>query len=950
MRRLLSSPTFDNAEATRIAGLLHVILLTAVFGLLAYTLLILLLAQSNRERVLIGAALLPLMLIYLHWVHQGHVGRAARFFVLTLWLAVTLWTVFVQGLSNSAYLTYMFIIMVAAFTTSWRFVVLSTGLSLGVVVLVGIIQQQGALPPKPLAVNPLNSWITASIVLIGSVILIYRTISNITTALEEAHQSTQDLRKLNRAYRVLSQSNHILVRATARDSLLNEICRVLVEDGSYPLAWIDLLTGDSTITTLAGGTLDDVAAARDCIRPAESARQIVHPAQNAAYESIISLNLEHEAEHLGTLNVCAADAFDDSEALLLEELARDVAFGITTLEARTRQQEMEQRLAYQAGLLDQINDAIISTDEDRLIQTWNTAAEKRYGLPASEAIGRNLNDVYRTEYPQESREQVYQAIEENGFWQGELQQILPDGRCLHVYISLSTIMDMQGQISGIVSTSTDITERKRIQEALQLSQERLKRFLEASPDGIFICDTDFKMLEINTALLTMEGSTREAVIGRSLLDMAPFLKDSPHIEAFMQVMETGLPYEVTERARSPEAADRLLDIKAIKVGDGLGVILSDVTELRQLEHERERFFALSADMLVVIGLDGSFHRVNPSFEAVLGYSMDELAGMTTLDLMHPDERDEAIVVLGRLTEGEAVIGLEVRFRRKDDEYLWLNWNAVPYLEENEIFAVARDVTEMRQAHQTLLDNERLEAELQKERELNELKNWFMSLVSHEFRTPMTIIQSSAEIIRRYWDKMSDDVRARHLSHIVSQVAQLNALLSDYTLVLHAQAGRLEFQPLPQDVMNFCQQVMDDFSLTANSRHKLSLVCPKTPLTVMIDPRFLGYTLRNLLSNAIKYSPDGGEIRLELSVQDKQLAFQVSDQGIGIPAKALANIFEPYHRADNVGTIHGSGIGLNIVRQCVEAHGGQISVRSQEGLGSTFTVTLPLVASVEVDSV
>ena len=628
---------------------------------------------------------------------------------------------------------------------------------------------------------------------------------------------------------------------------------------------------------------------------------------------------------LGSLNVYTheSDAFKEAERELLEEMALDVGYGIETLRARAQKQDMQERLNLQANLLDQISDVIISTDMGRAIESWNTAAESRYGVATNEALGATLDDIFSTEYPYESREQVYKTIEETGTWEGELVQVLADGRRLNVLMLLSVILDAEGNHKGMVSISRDVTERKRTQAALRVSEDRLRRFLDASPDSIFICDASSDMVEVNTTLLDIVGITREAVIGQNLLDVVPFVKGNHFLDAYRQVMETGVPFEETDIAVDPRFGNRLLSIKAIKVGDGLGVILVDVTELRQLEHERERFFTLSADMLVVLGLDGSFKRVNPAFEMTMGYSMAELEGMTTLDLMHPDERDNAVAILAKLAAGEAVIGLEIRFRRKDSEYLWLNWNAVSYLEENEIFAVARDVTQMREVQKALIQYERLEAELKKEREIGELKNWFMSLVSHEFRTPMTIIQSSSEIIRRYWDRMSDDVREKHLNHIVSQVAQLNAMLADYRLVLRAQEGRLEFQPAPQDLTEFCRNLVDEYRLTIHNQHDLKFICEAEIGSAMVDNRFLGYTIRNLLSNAIKYSPEGGEVCFTLSTEGDQLIFVVSDQGIGIPAAALEHIFEAYHRADNVGEIHGTGIGLNIVCLCVEAHGGQI---------------------------
>ena len=243
--------------------------------------------------------------------------------------------------------------------------------------------------------------------------------------------------------------------------------------------------------------------------------------------------------------------------------------------------------------------------------------------------------------------------------------------------------------------------------------------------------------------------------------------------------------------------------------------------------------------------------------------------------------------------------------------------------------------QLRQAH------EEVSHALIKEQELGELKTRFVSMTSHEFRTPLTIIQSSAELLEHYRHKWTADKQVEHLQRIQTATRNMTALLTDVLLVGKAEAGKLEFNPALLNLEKFCRDMVEELQLGLSANHSLVLTVEGDGTEAYLDEKLLWHILSNLLSNAIKYSPPGSEVRLDLVCQASQANLVIRDQGIGIPPADQARLFEAFHRAGNVKDIPGTGLGLTIVKKSVDVHGGTIEVDSQPGVGTTFTIILPM---------
>lgn len=273
---------------------------------------------------------------------------------------------------------------------------------------------------------------------------------------------------------------------------------------------------------------------------------------------------------------------------------------------------------------------------------------------------------------------------------------------------------------------------------------------------------------------------------------------------------------------------------------------------------------------------------------------------------------------------------------------------------------------LRRRVQRLLQEKQAEREILKaldqERELNELRSRIVTMVSHEYRTPLTAILSSAELLECYWHKWDEQKRLKHLERIQLAATHLTQLVADVLSINEVESGQIEFNPSPVNLERLCQEAIAHLRLSPASPHQITLTHHGDEFDVILDGKLVQQMLINLLSNSIKYSPKGGNIDIELifynpdgftehqgfSLTEAELnnidspvtIFRVKDQGFGILPHEQGKIFNAFHRGSNVGTIQGTGLGLAIAKKCVELHRGEISISSEVGVGTTVTVTLP----------
>ncbi|MEY3401904.1 MAG: hypothetical protein RLZZ86_1519 [Cyanobacteriota bacterium] len=341
-----------------------------------------------------------------------------------------------------------------------------------------------------------------------------------------------------------------------------------------------------------------------------------------------------------------------------------------------------------------------------------------------------------------------------------------------------------------------------------------------------------------------------------------------------------------------------------------------------------------------------------------------------LDIMLPDLNGFEVckqLKADPLTEGIPIIFMTA-LADPVDKVKGLNLGAVDYItkpfQKEELLARVRGHVQLRQLNKTLelqnqqlieLKNElenrvaertaELSQALEKEKELNQLKSRFITMASHEFRTPLAIISSSSGILQNFSDRLSEKRKQEHLETIQNTIKHIIQVLDDVLMINQAEAEKIEVKLEPLDIIKFCRHLKEQIEASFTS-HGIDFYIDlgdeifSNYQLVLVDKKLLRQIITNLLTNAIKYSPDHNLVNFSLSRKDNQLIFKIIDHGIGIPATDQVHLFEYFQRGSNVGTLPGTGLGLSIVKKCVDLHQGEITFHSELGKGTVFTVILP----------
>jgi two-component system, LuxR family, sensor kinase FixL len=405
-------------------------------------------------------------------------------------------------------------------------------------------------------------------------------------------------------------------------------------------------------------------------------------------------------------------------------------------------------------------------------------------------------------------------------------------------------------------------------------------------------------------------------------------------------------------------------------------------------------FENAIDGIITINRQAIVQTINPAAARLFGYKPDEVIGQNVNLLMpepfhaehdkymqrYHETGEKRIIGIGRTVQGRKKDGTCFPFHLGVSEVV--TENAVFYTgfihdltertsRENEIkelnLSLERKVTDRTEelsdtVNKLLSLNKKLEFEvkerekieatlrqteleimeaLKAEKEHNELKSRFVSMASHEFRTPLSTILSSVALIARYTQTEQQEQRNKHIVRIKSAVSNLTAILNDFLSLSKLEEGKLDAMPIEFYMDDLCREVMEDMRGLLKPGQQFVHSSLNTEQSVFLDVHLLKNVLFNLISNAIKYSDENKNIYCNVAIENKQLVISIKDEGIGIPDKDQEHLFSRFFRATNVTNIQGTGLGLNIVMKYLELLNGKIDFRSEEGKGSTFWVKFDL---------
>lgn len=407
----------------------------------------------------------------------------------------------------------------------------------------------------------------------------------------------------------------------------------------------------------------------------------------------------------------------------------------------------------------------------------------------------------------------------------------------------------------------------------------------------------------------------------------------------------------------------------------------------------QAIFDDAVDGIIIIDSRGIIEEVNKSACVLFGYNEDELVKKSINMLMPQKEavRHDGYLQNYQQSRIPKIIGIgrEVTGKRKSGEEFpfWLAVNEVRLNDRTIYTGFIHDLSEIKNAERRLqMLNEELEkkviartyelenvvnqllalnkqleeeinikikiqqqlkdreAELEKslllERELGELKSRFVSMASHEFRTPLSTVLSSVSLIGRYTESDQQANREKHINRVKSTVAHLTAILNDFLSMNKLEEGRIQTFFEDFDPIELFHEVIEEMKTILKPNQQLINLHSTNGMLVRSDRKIIKNTLINLISNAIKYSKENGKINCNISVNEKALDFSVSDEGIGIPDEDQKHLFDRFFRASNVTNIEGTGLGLNIVKKYLEMLDGEISFVSKLYIGTTFNVSIP----------
>lgn len=352
----------------------------------------------------------------------------------------------------------------------------------------------------------------------------------------------------------------------------------------------------------------------------------------------------------------------------------------------------------------------------------------------------------------------------------------------------------------------------------------------------------------------------------------------------------------------------------------------------------EQLLEGASDMILVKGPGSRILWANRAFRDYYGMSLDELRGIIDAPFVEPDQTLQYVMDDNHVfLTGKSLFVRQEPVTRYDGEIRLMETMKSPLVNDDGevemILCVSRDVTDR------VNEAGVMRSELAAERERNMLKNRLTSMISHEFRNPLTVVLSSSGLLQDFFDVISPEKRRYHLSQIDTQVRRLVALLDEILMLGKMEHPEHKLRRTDIGLREFVRNCIRDVQATAQD-HTLTFTTEGTDDRLQLDVTLMRQVFDNLLTNAVKYSPDGGEVRVHLDCCCDTVRIEVSDDGIGIPKQDLPRLFEPFYRAGNIRQIPGTGLGLAIVKRCVELHGGRIFVESEIGHGTTFTIELP----------
>jgi PAS domain S-box-containing protein len=803
----------------------------------------------------------------------------------------------------------------------------------------------------------------------------------------------QRLENVNHVMRAVLDVNQLIIREKNPDKLISEATSLLTETRGYLNVWITLFDEDGNVGKIEGNKMSRSFSSLKkeimdgkrvhCQKMAIQKKNtllIDDPFQTCEdcplsqeYEGRAALvsPLEHHGVVYGTItaSIPAEMAGDEKERALFDELAGDIGYALYTIKLEEKKRNAEKkRDEYQKQLINTLHSVdsllvVIDSNHRIILSNWKdhewVPEEKREKRPYCYKALKNYDSP--CEYCPPSRtfkDGEYRWYEDQNPIDGSYKEI-----------SVVPLFSEDGNVQYVLENVKDVTERREAEEKIKKSETELGAIYENAPFIMMLLDRERRIRKINRFGEKFAGSSSEKLIGlrggQALrcvhhfddprgCGYGAFCKKCPVSNAVLDTFSTGRSYEGIEGSipflisGEEKELTLLISTSLIDMGREPLVLVSilDITERKKAEKilaEREKKYrkifnntndAMYLHKVTDEGQFGNFFEVNDVACDMLGYSRAELMNMSPHEIDDP-EYAYSVPDLKEQLNKQGSVTFEMRHITKNGSRIPVEISAHLFTLNNEslVLSTARNITERKQAEENIYRS------LEKEKELNQMKLNFISMVSHEFRTPLANIYSNTQLLQRYRDNLNDEKKDRYLERIQDSVNILRNLLDNVSFFSKKENNRLNLQPEQIEINNYFQSIIDEVLAHFKNKNTILFYNENKTGYVIIDKFLLRYVVSNLLSNAMKYS--GSDVECHVSyLPDNKLNIIIKDWGKGIPQKDLEHIFEPFVRSDNTDNSSGTGLGLAIVKHCLDLLKGKIDISSKIGKGTKVAVEVP----------
>jgi len=487
-------------------------------------------------------------------------------------------------------------------------------------------------------------------------------------------------------------------------------------------------------------------------------------------------------------------------------------------------------------------------------------------------------------------------------------------------------------MTGLIVDISEIVESKKQAELAKRKLEGIERAIYNS-SIVTITDPNGNIIYANESFCKLSGYSNKELVGQN----HKIVNSDYHPRSFWKHMwatiKIGENWRGIVRNKSKDGSYFWVDTVITPLEDDKGMIEKylcigrDVTEQKNyeaaLQHSEEIYRELiedTSDLIQSIDNDGNFIYMNRAWKNKMMYSEREIESMIFWNLVTPNEREKCKIDFKHIKDHpNKQILVETEFKAKDGTIISVRGNTETSFKNGDWItrSIFHDVTEMKN-------------NFRREKELVELRNNFVSTASHQFRTPLTVIQSNIELMDMIMMDSIQEIKDKYpkiSGRINQEIRRMTNLMNNVLMLGKLNSNSMPYNPEKVDLVKLCNDINEQYYLTQSDGRRLDCSYQSEHISAYLDPNLFKQAIMNLLSNAFKFSEGRDNPKLSIKIIDKEIQLTISDNGIGIPEEDLDGLFKPFFRSNNVGDIPGSGLGMSIVKEYVEVNGGRISVES-----------------------